>query len=79
MCVSNYESRLMLGHGFGAKPAPCGSASFCFAYSALRGLGCSQKKFVNAAKNTAQTFSGPRQESTPWHLGARPTRSLREE
>jgi hypothetical protein len=33
-CVSNYESRLMLGHCFGAKPAPCGSASFCFAFSA---------------------------------------------
>ena len=31
-----------------------------------------------AAKNAAQTSSGPRQESTPWHLGAGPTRSLRE-
>src|SRR5271163_4580819 len=27
-----------------------------------------------AAKNTAQTSCGPRQESTPWHLGAGPTR-----
>src|SRR5580692_6875778 len=41
----------------------------------LRGLGSSQNKFVNAAKNAAQTSSGPRQESTPWHLGAGPTRS----
>jgi hypothetical protein len=31
-----------------------------------------------AAKSAAQTSSGPRQESTPWHLGAGPTRSLRE-
>jgi hypothetical protein len=31
-----------------------------------------------AATNAAQTSSGPRQESTPWHLGAGPTRSLRE-
>jgi hypothetical protein len=27
-----------------------------------------------AAKNTAQTSFGPHQESTPWHLGAGPTR-----
>ena len=31
-----------------------------------------------AAKDAAQTSSGARQESTPWHLGAGPTRSLRE-
>ena len=37
MCVSNYEFPFMLGHGFGAKPAPCGSASFCFALSAPSG------------------------------------------
>ena len=30
-----------------------------------------------AAKSATQTSSGPRQESTPWHLGAGPTRSLR--
>src|SRR5581483_2833427 len=29
-----------------------------------------------AAKDAAQTSSGPHQESTPWHLGAGPTRSL---
>ena len=44
----------------------------------LRGLGSSQNKFVNAAKSAAPTFSGPRQESTPWHLGAGPTRWLRQ-
>jgi hypothetical protein len=34
-CVSNYESRLMLGHCFGPFPAPCGSALFCFRFAAL--------------------------------------------
>jgi hypothetical protein len=29
-----------------------------------------------AAKDTAQTSFGPHQESTPWHLGAGPTRWL---
>ena len=67
--ISPHQFLVMLGHCFGAKPAPCGSASFCF-------LGSSQNKFVNAAKNAAQTSSGPRQESTPWHLGAGPTRWL---
>ena len=62
---------LCSGSRFGAKPAPCGTASFCFP-------GSSPNKFVNAAKSAAQTSSGPRQECTPWHLGAGPTRSLRE-
>ena len=30
------ESRFMLGHCFGAYPAPCGSALFCFRFAALR-------------------------------------------
>lgn len=30
-----------------------------------------------AAKNAAQLLPGPHQESTPWHLGAGPNRSLR--
>lgn len=40
----------------------------------LRGLGASQNKSVSAAKSAAQTSSGPRRESTPWHLGGGPTR-----
>jgi len=35
--VSRFVSRPLLGHYFGAKPAPCGSASFCFACSAPSG------------------------------------------
>ena len=34
--VSRFVSRLLLGHGFGAIPAPCGSSLFCFGYAALR-------------------------------------------
>jgi single-strand DNA-binding protein len=33
-----------------------------------------QRSLNAAAKNAAQTSFGPRQESTPWHLGAGPTR-----
>jgi hypothetical protein len=29
-------SRLLFGHGFGAKPAPCGNSLFCFRCVALR-------------------------------------------
>jgi hypothetical protein len=35
-CVCRYVSRLMLGHCFGANPAPCGSSLFCFGFAALR-------------------------------------------
>ena len=35
-----------------------------------------KRSLRTAAKNTAQTSFGPRQESTPWHLGAGPTRWL---
>jgi hypothetical protein len=34
--VSCFVSRLLLGHGFGAIPAPCGSSLFCFGNTALR-------------------------------------------
>jgi hypothetical protein len=34
--VCRYVSRLMLGHCFGAYPAPCGSSLFCFGFAALR-------------------------------------------
>jgi len=34
--ISPHQFLVMLGHCFGAKPAPCGSASFCFGYAALR-------------------------------------------
>ena len=36
MCVCRYVSRLLLGHCFGANPAPGGTAPLCFGYAALR-------------------------------------------
>src|ERR1035438_1722690 len=34
--VCRSVSRRLLGHGFGAKPAPCSSSLFCFGCAALR-------------------------------------------
>jgi hypothetical protein len=36
VCVCRYASRLLLGHCFGAIPAPGGTAPLCFGYAALR-------------------------------------------
>ena len=36
VCVCRYVSRLLLGHCFGAFPAPCGTAPLCFGFAALR-------------------------------------------
>jgi hypothetical protein len=36
MYVCRYVSRLLLGHCFGANPAPGGTAPLCFGYAALR-------------------------------------------
>jgi hypothetical protein len=65
---------LYSGSRFGAYPAPCGTASFCFGCAALSGSRFLPEQVCKrAAKSAAQTSSGPRQESTPWHLGAGPT------
>jgi hypothetical protein len=36
VCVCRYVSRLLLGHCYGAIPAPGGTAPLCFGYAALR-------------------------------------------
>ena len=36
VCVCRYVSRLLLGHCFGAIPAPGGTAPLCFGYAVLR-------------------------------------------
>ena len=36
VCVCRYVSRLLLGHCFGAIPAPGGTAPLCFGYAALQ-------------------------------------------
>jgi len=35
VCVCRYVSRLLLGHCFGAIPAPGGTAPLCFGFAAL--------------------------------------------
>ena len=66
---------LYSGSRFGAYPALCGTASFCFGYAAPSGSRFLPEQVCkHAAKSAAQTSSGPHQESTPWHLGAGPTR-----
>ncbi len=59
------------GHASGPKPAPCGSASFCFDCVALPGLGSSQKKFESRSKERCTNFfrAPPRKHSLA--LGSR--------
>ena len=45
--VCRYVSRLLLGHSFGAFPAPGGTRSSASHCAPLRGLGSSQNKFEN--------------------------------
>ena len=70
--VCRYVSRLLLGHRFGAFPAPDGTRSSASRSAPLRGLGSSQNKFANrAAQTAAQTSFGPLPESRPSALGSR--------
>jgi hypothetical protein len=69
--VCRYVSRLVLGHSFGAYPAPGGTRSSASHCAPLQGLGSSQNKFENHGKNAAQTSFGPLPESRPSALGSR--------
>ena len=70
--VCRFVSRLMLGHRFGAIPAPGGtrpSASHC---APLRGPGSSQNKFANYSKERpANFFRAPPRKQTfgTWEPG----------
>jgi hypothetical protein len=55
--VSRYVSRLMLGHSFGAFPAPGGTRSSASHLAPLRDLGSSQNKFANHGKKRLSNFS----------------------
>ena len=48
--VSRFVSRRLLGHGFGALHAPCGSSLFCFGYAALRVTVSLQILFAKSAE-----------------------------
>jgi hypothetical protein len=54
--VCRYVSRLLLGHSFGASPAPGGTRSSASHSAPLRGLGSSQNKFENHGKERLSNF-----------------------
>ncbi len=54
--VSRYVSRLLLGHSFGAFPAPGGTRSSASHLAPLRGPGSSQNKFANHGKQRLSNF-----------------------
>jgi hypothetical protein len=70
--VCRYVSRLLLGHSFGAFPAPGGTRSSASHCAPLRRLGSSQNKFEKHGKERAsQTSFGSLPESRPSALGSR--------
>jgi len=74
-CVCRYVSRLLLGHSFGAFPAPGGTRSSASRCAPLRGLGSSQNKFASRGKRRrANFFRAPPRKQT-FGLGSR-THSL---
>src|SRR5258708_35462070 len=54
--VCRYVSRLLLGHSFGALPAPGGTRSSASHLAPLRGLGSSLNKFANHGKERLSNF-----------------------
>src|ERR1039458_6119185 len=54
--VCRYVSRLLLGHSFGAFPAPGGTRSSASHCAPLRGLGSSQNKLENHGKERLSNF-----------------------
>ena len=54
--VCRYVSRLLLGHSFGAFPAPGGTRSSASRSAPLRGLGSSQNKFETHGKERRSNF-----------------------
>jgi len=54
--VSRFVSRLMLGHRFGAIPAPGGTRSSASHCAPLRGPGSSQHKFAKQSKECPANF-----------------------
>jgi hypothetical protein len=54
--VCRYVSRLLLGHSFGAFPAPGGARSSASHLAPLRGLGSSQNKFEQHGKEQPSNF-----------------------
>ena len=73
--VCRYVSRLLLGHRFGAFPAPVGTRSSASHLAPLRGLGSSQNKFENRGKEHLSNFfrAPPRKQTFgTWEPGPLP-------
>jgi hypothetical protein len=71
--VCRYVSRLLLGHSFGAFPAPGGTRSSASHCAPLRGLGSSQNKFENHGKARPSNFfrAPPRKQTFgTWEPGS---------
>ena len=70
--ICRYVSRLMLGHRFGAFPAPGGTRSSASHSAPLLGLGSSQNKFENNGKvRLSNFFRAPPRKQTfgTWEPG----------
>jgi len=70
--VCRFVSRLMLGHRFGAIPAPGGTRSSASHFAPLRGPGSSQNKFAKHNKELpANFFRAPPRKQTfgTWEPG----------
>ena len=70
--VCRFVSRLMLGHRFGAIPAPVGTRSSASHCAPLRGPGSSQNKFAKYSKERpANFFRAPPRKQTfgTWEPG----------
>ena len=69
--VCRFVSRPLLGHRFGAIPAPSGTRSSALHCAPLRGLGSSQNKFAEYSKERSANFcrAPPRKQTSA--LGSR--------
>jgi hypothetical protein len=79
--VCRYVSRLLLGHRFGAIPAPGGTRSSASHCAPLRGHGSSQNKFANYSKERpANFFRVPPRKQTfgTWEPGPLASFALRD-
>jgi hypothetical protein len=69
--VCRYVSRLLLGHYFGAFPAPGGTRSSASRFAPFGVPVPPKTSLRTAAENAAQTSFGPFRESRPSALGSR--------
>ena len=69
--VCRYVSRLLLGHSFGAFPAPGGTRSSASHSAPLRGLGSPRNKFAIGGTKRRANFFRPPPESRPSAIGSR--------